>query len=91
VATAELERIRTLAPTAAERMDGGSLTGPEPNHTAQRGRLTVRWRIENKPGVCAPIGGVPGAPAECAKDIQLIAISPNAHAIQARIDSVLFR
>jgi Tfp pilus assembly protein PilV len=92
VATAELERIRTLAPTAAERIDGGTLTGvPEANHWAQRGRLMVRWRIENKANACAPIGGVPGAPTECAKNIQLIAISPNAHAIQARIDSVLFR
>ena len=49
VATAEVERIRTLAPTAAERLDGGSLTAPEVDHWAQRGRLTVRWRIANKP------------------------------------------
>lgn len=91
VATAEVERIRTLAPTAAERLDGGSLTVPEPDHWAQRGRLTVRWRIANKPDTCAPIGGVPGAPVECAKDLQLIAITPDAQAIQARIDSVLFR
>jgi Tfp pilus assembly protein PilV len=91
VATAEVERIRTLAPTAAERLDGGSLTVPEANHWAQRGRLTVRWRIANKADACAPIGGVPGAPVECAKDLQLIAISPDAQAIQARIDSVLFR
>ena len=91
VATAEVERIRTLAPTAAERLDGGSLTAPEVDHWAQRGRLTVRWRIANKPDACAPIGGVPGAPVECAKDLQLIAISPDAQAIQARIDSVLFR
>jgi Tfp pilus assembly protein PilV len=91
VATAEVERIRTLAPTAAERLDGGSLTAPEANHWAQRGRLTVRWRIANKPDACAPIGGVPGAPVECAKDLQLIAITPDAQAIQARIDSVLFR
>ena len=91
VATAEVERIRTLAPTAAERLDGGSLTAPAVDHWAQRGRLTVRWRIANKPDACAPIGGVPGAPVECAKDLQLIAISPDAQAIQARIDSVLFR
>lgn len=91
VATAEVERIRTLAPTAAERLDGGSLTVPESNHWAQRGRLIVRWRIANKADACAPIGGVPGAPVECAKDLQLIAISPDAQAIQARIDSVLFR
>ena len=51
----------------------------------------IRWVIANKPNACAPIGGVPGAPTECAKDIQLIAITPDAHAIQARIDSVLFR
>jgi hypothetical protein len=92
VATAEVERIRTLAPTAPERLDGGSLAAPgEANHWAQRGRLIVRWRIADKPDACAPIGGVPGAPVECAKDLQLIAITPDAQAIQARIDSVLFR
>jgi Tfp pilus assembly protein PilV len=91
VATAEMERIRTLAPTAAERSDGGSLTTSDENHSATRGRLTVRWRIQNKADACAPIGGVPGALTECAKDIQIIAITPNAQAIQARIDSVLFR
>jgi len=91
VGTAEIERIRTLAPTAAERADGGSLTANVANHFAIRGLLTVRWVIANKPGACAPIGGVPGAAAECAKDVQLVAISPNQHAIQARIDSVLFR
>ena len=91
VATAEVERIRTLAPTAAERLDGGSLTAPEQDHWAQRGRLIVRWRIANKPDACAPIGGVPGAPTECAKDLQLVAIPSDRQAIQARIDSVLFR
>ena len=91
VATAEVERIRTLAPTAAERLDGGDLTTPQQNHWAQRGRLIVRWRIANKPNACAPVGGVAGAATECAKDLQLIAITPDAQAIQARIDSVLFR
>jgi len=91
VATAEIERVRTLAPTAAERLDGGSLTASVQDHWAQRGRLIVRWRIINKPTACAPIGGVAGAAMECAKDIQLIAITPDAQAIQARIDSVLFR
>jgi Tfp pilus assembly protein PilV len=91
VATAEIERIRTLAPTAAERADGGSLTADQANHWATRGLLRVRWVITNKGTLCAPIGGIAGAAAECAKDVQVIAITPDDHAIRARIDSVLFR
>lgn len=97
VATAEIERLRTLAPTDPQRMDGGSLTadvtpgaaGSE--HFANRGLLHVRWRVENKGTACAPVGGIAGAPVECAKNLMVIAITPNGQALQARIDTVLFR
>jgi hypothetical protein len=100
VATAEMERIRLLAPTQAERADGGSLTANVADHWRTvpidrdfpaRGVVTVRWEIADKPDACAPVGGIAGALLECAKDIRLIAITPNQHAIQARIDGVLFR
>jgi Tfp pilus assembly protein PilV len=89
--TAEIERIRTLAPTNAQRADGGSLTANVANHSAMRGTTTLRWVITNKPTACAPVGGVAGAPIECAKDISVVAITNNSLAIRAQVDSVLFR
>ena len=91
LAAAELERIRTLAPSAAERVNGGELTSNEPNHWATRGQTTLRWKITQKDTLCAPIGGVPGAALECAKDIVVIAISPNGHAIRAQLTGILWR
>lgn len=88
---AELERIRTLANSNVERSDGGSLTQNEANHNVLRGTTRIRWRIVNKPLLCAPIGGVPGAAAECAKDIQIVAISNNEQAVTPVVTSVLFR
>jgi Tfp pilus assembly protein PilV len=88
LATAELERIRTLAPSAPERADGDM---NQPNHSVIRGQTTIRWQITTKPALCAPVGGVPGAASECAKDITLIATSPNGHAIRARLTSILWR
>jgi hypothetical protein len=97
--TAEIERIRTLAPTHPQRLNGGSLVNSaSANHSAMRGTTILRWRIADKldpvtnlPVLCAPVGGVQGAPMECAKDISVVAITPNAHAIRAQVDSVLFR
>jgi hypothetical protein len=90
--TAEIERIRTLAPTSLQRADGGSLDNSNDlNHSAIRGGTILRWRITNKADACAPVGGVEGAPLECAKNISVIAITPNTLAIRAQVDSVLFR
>jgi Tfp pilus assembly protein PilV len=91
LATAELERVRLLAPTAAEREDGGELTSDEPDHFATRGQTTVRWKITEKEDLCAPIGGVPGAALECAREIVVVAISPNSHAISAKLTGILWR
>jgi Tfp pilus assembly protein PilV len=91
LAAAELERIRTLAPSAVERSNGGELTSNQPSHWATRGRTTVRWRITQKDTLCAPIGGVPGAAQECAKDVVVVAISPNGHAIRAQLTGILWR
>jgi hypothetical protein len=89
--TAELERIRNLASTAAEREDGGSLTADVDDHVVVRGTTRIRWQIVDKPTLCAPIGGVPGAALECAKDISVQAFSDNDQAISPTIVSVLFR
>jgi Tfp pilus assembly protein PilV len=91
LAAAELERIRTLAPSALERGIGGLLTENSPNHWATRGRTIVRWQISEKNTLCAPIGGVPGAASECARDVVVVAISPNGLAIQARLTGILWR
>jgi Tfp pilus assembly protein PilV len=91
LAAAELERIRTLATSAAERSNGGDLTANVQNHFATRGRTTLRWQITQKDTLCAPIGGVPGAAIECAKDIVVVAISPNGHAIRAQLTGILWR
>lgn len=91
LAAAELERIRMLAPSAAERANGGDLTSNQPNHFAIRGKTTVRWQITQKNTLCSPIGGVPGATPECARDIVVVAISPNGHAIRARLAGILWR
>ena len=88
---AELERIRTLPPSAAERTDNGSLTADVPNHFVVRGTTRIRWQIANKATLCAPIGGVPGAPNECAKDIQIRAVSDNEQAVSPTLTGVLFR
>jgi Tfp pilus assembly protein PilV len=90
--TAEIERIRTLAPTNPQRLDGGTLANSlDANHSAMRGTTMLRWVITNKPDACAPVGGVEGAPLECAKNISVVAITPNVQAIRAQVDSVLFR
>lgn len=89
--TAEIERIRTLAPTNPQRANGGSLGANTLNHSAMRGTTRLRWVITNKPDTCAPVGGVQGAPMECAKNISVVAITPNSQAIRAQVDSVLFR
>lgn len=91
LATAELERIRLLAPSAAEREDGGELTSDEDDHFIKRGQTTIRWKITEKDTLCAPIGGVPGADLECARDIAVVAISPNGHAINAQLTGILWR
>ena len=91
LAAAELERIRMLAPSAAERGNGGELTSNQANHFAIRGRTTVRWQITQKNTLCAPMGGVPGATLECARDIVVVAISPNGHAIRAQLTGILWR
>jgi Tfp pilus assembly protein PilV len=91
LAAAELERVRMLAPSAAERANGGSLTANQQNHFAIRGRTTVRWQITQKATLCAPIGGVPGATLECAKDLAVVAISPDGHALQAQLTGILWR
>ena len=83
LAAAELERIRTLAPSAGDRS-----IGP---HQAMRGRTTLTWTITNIGNLCAPIGGVPGANQECAKEIVVTATSPNGHAIRARLTGILWR
>ena len=96
--TAEIERIRTLAPTNPQRANGGSLGANVLNHSAMRGTTTLRWVITDKldpgtglPALCAPVGGVEGAPLECARNISVVAITPNSQAIRAQVDSVLFR
>jgi hypothetical protein len=99
LATWELERIRTLVPTAPERLDGGSLTANVANHWIMRGTTRLRWTIANRenpaapgvPALCAPQGGVPGAALECAKDIVVVAITPNEQDVPPRITSILFR
>jgi hypothetical protein len=91
LATAELERIRMLAPSAAERQNGGELTENTQNHWATRGQTTVRWKITQKNTLCAPIGGVPGAALECARDIVVVAVSPDGHAIRAQLTGILWR
>jgi Tfp pilus assembly protein PilV len=91
LATWELERIRTLLPTAAERLDGGDLAADVANHWIMRGTTRLRWVITNKADTCAPAGGVPGAAMECAKDIVVVAIPPNRQATQPRVTGILFR
>lgn len=91
LAAAEFERIRTLATTAPERANGGALTSNVASHFAMRGTTTLRWTITPKNTLCAPIGGVPGAATECAKDLVVVAISPNSHAIRAQLTGILWR
>lgn len=91
LATAEFERIRMLAPSAPERQNGGDVTQNLANHWAQRGETTIRWRITQKDTLCAPIGGVPGAALECARDIVVVAITPDGHAIRAQLAGILWR
>lgn len=83
LATAELERIRMLAPSAGDRALG--------EHTAPRGLTTVKWTITRKDDLCAPIGGVPGATPECARDIVVVATTKNGQAIQAQLRGILWR
>jgi hypothetical protein len=91
LATWELERLRALLPTAAERLDGGDLDADEDDHWIMRGTTRLRWQITNKPEACAPAGGVPGAAMECAKDIVVVAITPNEQDVPPRVTGILFR
>jgi prepilin-type N-terminal cleavage/methylation domain-containing protein len=87
-AVAELERLRTLPPTAPERSDGGSLTANTANHFALRGQTTVRWVIADGPGC-----GVPamGGPVACAKTITVRAIPVRALAAATTVQGMVWR
>jgi hypothetical protein len=60
---------------------------------------TLRWQISDVqapgapgvPAVCAPAGGIAGAPSECAKNIVVVAITPNQNDVSPRVTSILFR
>jgi Tfp pilus assembly protein PilV len=48
-ARAEVERIRLLPRSAAERQPGGQLGSDVPDHFATRGRYTSRWQVAPGP------------------------------------------
>ncbi len=91
LAVAELERLRTLPVTAAERALGGSLTANTAGHFAVRGQTTVRWVIADGPA-CGPIPWAgPVAPVECTKTVTVSAFPPNVMAARATIAGQLWR
>ncbi|HEX6322934.1 MAG TPA: prepilin-type N-terminal cleavage/methylation domain-containing protein [Vicinamibacterales bacterium] len=88
LAVAELERLRTLPPTAPERADGGSLTANTANHFAVRGQTTIRWVIADGPA-CGP--PVMGGPAGCAKRITVRAIPRTTRAAATTVQGLVWR
>lgn len=90
LAVAELERLRALPRTAAERANGGSLTANVTAHFAVRGQTTLRWVIADGPA-CGPVVWAPGNPVECSKTITVIAIPLSGIAARTTVSGLLWR
>jgi len=91
LAVAELERLRALPSTSAERTNGGSLVANAANHFAVRGQTTMRWVIADGPA-CGPVSWAgPAAPVECSKSITVVAIPPNPLAARSTVTGLLWR
>lgn len=90
LAVAELERLRALPHTAAERAIGGSLTANTANHFAIRGTTTLRWVIANGPACGVPSWAAPAA-ADCTREISVIAIPENVLAAPSRVSGMVWR
>ena len=96
--TAEIERISYARPdqSAARQRRLPRRQCPQPLGHARHDQSPVGHHRQAGPGtglpaLCAPVGGVEGAPLECARNISVVAITPNSQAIRAQVDSVLFR
>lgn len=91
LAVAELERLRALPATSAERTNGGSLTANTANHFAVRGTTTLRWTIANGPA-CGPINWAgPTTPVECTRIITVMAIPQSVLAGSTTVTGQLWR
>jgi prepilin-type N-terminal cleavage/methylation domain-containing protein len=91
LAVAELERLRTLPVSSAERSNGGSLTANVANHWALRGQTTVRWVVADGPACGPNTFGGPVPVIECAKNITVSAFPPNALAARSTVRGMLWR
>ena len=91
LAVAELERLRALPLTSAELAVGGSLTANTTSHFSINGQTTIRWQIANGPACGVPGFSGPGAAADCAREITVVAIPENALAAPARVSGMLWR
>jgi len=91
LAVAELERLRMLPVSAAERADGGSLTANQADHFVIRNNITVRWTVADGRACGPSLWAGPTLPVECTKDVSIVALAPNTFAVQASIDGQLWR
>ena len=91
LAVAELERLRMLPPTAAERANGGSLTANTAGHFAVRGTTTLRWTVANGPACGVAVWAGPGSIVECTKIVTVVGISQNGRAMTPQVVTQLWR
>lgn len=91
LAVGELERLRTLPRTAAERADGGSLTANVANHFVVRGQTTVRWVIANGPSCGVLTFSQPVGTPECTKNVTVVATPLSLTAARTTISGMLWR
>ncbi len=93
----KLERIRTLAPTASERADGGSLAPmPQPLDHARHdhvcaGRSPTSWTRGRPPGVVRARRRRGRGADGMRQGHLVVAITPNAQDVPPQVTGVLFR
>lgn len=91
LAVAEVERIRMLPVSAAERANGGSLTANVANHFAVRGTTTLRWVIANGPACGPSVWAGPAAPVECTRIITVVGVPQNRRSMSPQLITQLWR
>lgn len=99
LAVAELERLRALPLTSAERALGGSLTADVANHFIVRqsgqgagdAQMRLRWVVADGPACGNVTWAGPTSPLECSKAVTVVAIPQNVMARTVRVTGILWR
>lgn len=92
LATAEMEWIRRLPPSAPQRQNGGDLANNVTGYFVTRGRTTIRWTIADGPACGQVSWSGAGIVIECSKLVTVRAFTiGDARTTQATMQGILWR